>query len=109
GREIDTYALGIILFEMLTGHVPFEGESVGEVLMKHLTAEPDLSRLEEPFRSVVRGAMAKDPDRRINSAAEMAAMLRGASPVAAPDAPFKAVAPTIYFNPSSGGGGAPNG
>ena len=44
GREIDTYALGIILFEMLTGHVPFEGESVGEVLMKHLTAEPDLSR-----------------------------------------------------------------
>ena len=44
GREIDTYALGIILFEMLTGRVPFEGESVGEVLMKHLTAEPDLER-----------------------------------------------------------------
>ena len=44
GREIDTYALGIILFEMLTGRVPFEGESVGEVLMKHLTAEPDLDR-----------------------------------------------------------------
>ena len=43
GREIDTYALGIILFEMLTGTVPFEGESVGEVLMKHLTAEPDLA------------------------------------------------------------------
>jgi serine/threonine protein kinase len=79
GREIDAYALGIILFEMLTGHVPFEGESVGEVLMKHLTAEPDLNRLEEPFRSVVRGAMAKDPERRINSAAEMASILRGTS------------------------------
>jgi hypothetical protein len=77
GREIDAYALGIILFEMLTGHVPFEGESVGEVLMKHLTAEPDLARLEEPFRSVVQGAMAKDPERRIDSAAQMISMLGG--------------------------------
>jgi Protein kinase domain len=79
GREIDAYALGIILYEMLTGRVPFEGESVGEVLMKHLTAEPNLEKLSEPFRSVVQGAMAKDPERRINSAAEMMARLRGAA------------------------------
>ncbi len=84
GREIDAYALGIILYEMLTGHVPFEGESVGEVLMKHLTAEPDLSALVEPYRGVVRAAMAKDPEHRINNAAQMAAMLHGgAGPVAA--------------------------
>ncbi|TWU28082.1 Serine/threonine-protein kinase PrkC [Bythopirellula polymerisocia] len=71
GREIDTYALGIILYEMLTGHVPFEGESVGEVLMKHLTAEPDLGALAEPYRSVVQGAMNKDPESRLRSVAEM--------------------------------------
>ena len=53
GKEIDIYALGIILYEMLTGRVPFEGESVGEVLMKHLTAEPDVSLLAEPLRGVV--------------------------------------------------------
>ena len=77
GREIDTYALGVILFEMLTGHVPFEGESVGEVLMKHLTAEPDLSRVNEPYRDIVRRALAKDPDARIKSVGELLAMLPG--------------------------------
>jgi hypothetical protein len=77
GREIDTYALGIILFEMLTGTVPFEGESVGEVLMKHLTAEPDLSRLEEPYRDLVRRALAKDPDVRLKSVNEMLVLMPG--------------------------------
>jgi predicted outer membrane lipoprotein len=79
GREIDTYALGIILFEVLTGRVPFEGESVGEVLMKHLTAEPDLSILEEPYRDIVRRALAKDPEVRLKSVGEMVALLPGSS------------------------------
>ncbi len=77
GREIDTYALGIILFEMLTGHVPFEGESVGEVLMKHLTAEPDLSPLQEPYRDIVKRALAKDPNVRLKSVNELVALLPG--------------------------------
>jgi hypothetical protein len=75
GKEIDIYALGIMLYEMLTGHVPFEGESVGEVLMKHLTATPDVSRLAEPFRSVVAKALAKDPDKRLRSVHELLAAL----------------------------------
>ena len=64
GKEIDIYALGIILYEMLTGHVPFEGESIGEVLMKHLTAEPDLSRVPAQFRPIVARLLRKDPDQR---------------------------------------------
>ncbi len=79
GKEIDTYALGIILYEMLTGHVPFEGESIGEVLMKHLTAEPDLSVLAEPYRELVRSALTKDPDARIQSVSEMLTRLPGAN------------------------------
>jgi serine/threonine protein kinase len=82
GREIDTYALGIILFEMLTGHVPFEGESVGEVLMKHLTAEPDLSVLQEPYRDIVKRALAKDPNVRLKNVGELVALLPGGGDVA---------------------------
>ncbi|MCG2683968.1 MAG: serine/threonine protein kinase [Planctomycetales bacterium] len=75
GKEIDVYALGVILYELLTGRIPFEGESVGEVLMKHLTAKPDVSMLPRPFRDVVAKALEKDPELRFRSAAEMAAAL----------------------------------
>ncbi|NIL96363.1 MAG: protein kinase [Planctomycetales bacterium] len=82
GKEIDIYALGVMLYEMLTGRVPFEGESVGEVLMKHLTAQPDVTPLDEPYRSIVRRALAKDPRVRYASATELLADLPSA-PLAA--------------------------
>ena len=72
GKEIDIYAMGILLFEMLTGRVPYDGESSQEIIMKHLTAEPDLNMLSEPYRSVIAKALNKDPEKRYRNVLDMA-------------------------------------
>ncbi|MFO0864330.1 MAG: protein kinase [Gemmataceae bacterium] len=43
-RRVDIYAAGIILYEMLTGHPPFDGDSAGEILYKHVLDHPTLPR-----------------------------------------------------------------
>lgn len=78
GREVDVYSTGVILYEMITGRVPFEGETTAEILMKHLTAEPDLSVLPERLRPVLAAALDKDPDRRISEIEELERRFRNA-------------------------------
>ncbi|MBW3541743.1 MAG: serine/threonine protein kinase, partial [Planctomycetes bacterium] len=67
GHEVDIYALGVMLYEMLTGRVPFDGESTAEILMKHLSETPDLARLPAELRPVIGRALEKDPLRRTPS------------------------------------------
>ncbi|MFT7643699.1 MAG: hypothetical protein ACI9G1_005465, partial [Pirellulaceae bacterium] len=75
GKEIDIYALGIILYEMLTGNVPFEGESSQEIIMKHLTADPDLECIPAGYRETIRRSLLKDPDKRFSDVSELLACL----------------------------------
>jgi hypothetical protein len=70
-KQIDVYAAGIILYEMLTGKVPFDGESTGEILMKHLTSPPDLRALPPAYAAIVGKALAKNPAHRYQTMAEM--------------------------------------
>lgn len=37
----DLYSLGVVMYEMLTGHKPYEGDTIGEIAVKHMNAEPD--------------------------------------------------------------------
>ena len=71
GKEIDIYALGIVLHEMISGRVPFEGESSQEIIMKHLTARPSLQDLPAPYRHVIGRALAKRPEQRFPSVGKM--------------------------------------
>ena len=106
GHEVDQYALGIILCQMLTGRVPFDGESQGEILMKHLTADPDLGRLTEPYRSVVARLLDKDPGKRYPAVRDLLDELPALDP-----GMLGAFPRSEQANPSSdadGGGTRPN-
>jgi len=60
---------------MLRGVPPYVGESMGEVLMKHLSSSSDLSGVSEPFASTIAKAMRRDPGERFQFAQWMAESL----------------------------------
>jgi serine/threonine-protein kinase len=78
----DLYAVGVMLFELVCGRLPFEGWTAGELLMQHLSApvphlppETCATPLGNALDAVVQGCMAKDSALRFSSAAELGVTL----------------------------------
>jgi TonB family protein len=101
GRKIgfrsDVYALGVVVFELFTGDVPFRGDTPIATLLLHLQEavpleEPRADAIPEPLRAVLARALAKDAEERFASADDMVAALRvaraetGLPPMAGPAA-----------------------
>ncbi|MGO4936598.1 Stk1 family PASTA domain-containing Ser/Thr kinase [Fundicoccus sp. Sow4_H7] len=72
----DIYALGVVLYELITGAVPFDGESAVSIALKHFQEsfpriKEDLSYVPQSLENVVLKATAKDPKKRYNTVQEM--------------------------------------
>ncbi|MGE3634754.1 MAG: serine/threonine-protein kinase, partial [Sandaracinaceae bacterium] len=75
-ERADLWSAGVVLFELFTGELPFDGDAIGDVLVDIATADvPPLSRLrpelEGPLTELVARAMTRDLDARFESAAAM--------------------------------------
>jgi serine/threonine protein kinase len=79
----DIYALGVMLYQLCTNHLPFDADTPYAIILKHLTAplppprtlRPDLPT---PVERVILKALAKNPDDRYQTAGEMGIAIRSA-------------------------------
>ncbi|MFQ5921424.1 MAG: serine/threonine-protein kinase [Anaerolineales bacterium] len=100
----DQYSLGVILFQLCTGELPFKAETPMAVMLKHINEPIPLARLRSPnvpeaIERVILKATAKNPEERFSTVGEMNAAFQSA--LAHAQDPFNNPAPNIEVPPSS--------
>src|SRR5437867_941034 len=109
-RFCDQYSMAIVYQELLTGQRPFNGTNVGQLIMQHLRAHPNLTSLAAGDRDAVARALSKSPDERFPKCLDFVRALGGhegkerparagtantgqaSQPAAAPQAPHQTIA-----------------
>jgi eukaryotic-like serine/threonine-protein kinase len=105
-HRVDVYALGVILFEMLTGRVPFVGDTFMGILTQHMFEEvpplrsvkPDVIAPDE-LQNVLFEALAKDPDARFKSMEDYGKALASAMDVSGVSGQFASATVPGYGEP----------
>jgi eukaryotic-like serine/threonine-protein kinase len=91
-KQVDMYACGVMFYEMLTGEVPFRGDSWAEVALRHQTDTPVLDRVPPEYLTIIEKALNKKPENRY---ADMDEMIRAVEAVSRIGAVVRKEEPTL--------------